>query len=240
MGHPLAIVFAGALALAAFGCGGSSKPACTPDLTVVWRIKVSSRNGNVTCADVGATTVRVSVDGQPTDVPCPADQSEGSATIALDVAGPHPVTVALLDGGTQLALASPGSFDVDCSGNTETIAIVIDVGDICSPDLTIPWRIVSNLNGAVLTCLQAGNASGVIAQIDGGGLTVLTDFPGGCPTSGTTGTLVAQVPAPGSYNASLRLLGAGGTLLSETGVLVQPVDCSGLSATPRADLLVNF
>ena len=40
-----------------------------------------------------------------------------------------------------------------------------------------------------------------------------------------------------------RLAGADGghdALLSETNVLVQPVDCSGLSATPMADLLVNF
>jgi hypothetical protein len=46
----------------------------------------------------------------------------------------------------------------------------------------------------------------------------------------------------GTYNVSLELHSGGpnGTLLSETPILVQPVDCSGLSATPRADLLVNF
>src|SRR5262249_51183007 len=146
------------------------------------------------------------------------------------------VTVALLDSSNaQLALASPGSFDVDCSGTTATIPIIIDVGAICAPDLTIPWRIVSNIDGSVLTCLEAGNA-GPIALISGGELAPQTHFPGGCPTSGTTGTLVAELPSPGSYTILLELLGPGGAVLSQTGSLVQPVDCSGLSTTPQADL----
>src|ERR1043165_8135085 len=48
--------------------------------------------------------------------------------------------------------------------------------DGCLPDLTISWRIVSNLDQQVLSCAEAGNADTVTAWIDGGGLTTLTAF----------------------------------------------------------------
>jgi hypothetical protein len=112
--------------------------------------------------------------------------------------------------------------------------------DICLPDLTINWRIVSNVDNAVLTCAQAGNADTVTAQIDGGAYgSVLTPWTGACPANASSGSFIAQLPASGTYNVSLELT-SGGSLLSETNVLVQPVDCSGNTNTPRADLFVNF
>lgn len=111
--------------------------------------------------------------------------------------------------------------------------------DGCLPDLTISWRLVSNIDQLVISCQEAGNADTVTAWIDGGGLPALTAFDAPCPASATSGQFIAELPASGTYNVSLELT-RGTTLLSETPVLVQPVDCSGLSATPRADMFVNF
>ena len=113
--------------------------------------------------------------------------------------------------------------------------------DVCLPDLTIRWRIVSNVDQVTpLTCAQAGGADTVTAEIDGGAYgSVLTSFPGPCPANATSGSFVAELPATGSYNISLDLT-SGGSSLSTTNVLVQYVDCSGNTATPVAPLFVNF
>lgn len=112
----------------------------------------------------------------------------------------------------------------------------------CLPDLTIYWRIVSNLNAShpSLTCAQAGGADTITAQIDDGAFgSVLHSFPTACPSSATSGSFKVELPASGNYSVSLELT-AGATLLSETNVLAQPVDCSGLTVTPEAPLYVNF
>ena len=218
---------------------GSTTPACLPDLTVRWRIVASGSVIPPTCDDVGATTIRVNIGGDVTDFSCPAGQSTGSIPFYLDVAGSYAVSVSLLDGSTVLAQGSTSAV-VDCSGLSQTSVIDLAPGGGCSPDLTISWRLMSNIDGAVLTCAEAGNADTVTAWIDGGGLGAnLTAFDTPCPVSATTGSFVALLPTSGTYNVSLELT-RGTTLLSETAVLVQAVDCSGLSATPRADLFVNF
>jgi len=115
-----------------------------------------------------------------------------------------------------------------------------DGGNVCLPDLTIFWRIISNIDQQILTCRQGGNADTVTAQIDGGSYgSVLHSFPAPCPATATNGSFKVELPASGTYNVSLELT-AGATLLSETPVLVQPVDCSGATATQMADLFVNF
>jgi hypothetical protein len=138
--------------------------------------------------------------------------------------------------GASMLFVAVAGLAVSASG------CIIDGGsnDSCSPDLTIPWRIVSNLDNQVITCAEAGNADTVTAWIDGGALgSALTAFPVTCPATQSQGALVALLPSTGSYNVSLELT-SGGTLLSETPVLVMGVDCSGLSQTVRADLFVNF
>jgi hypothetical protein len=110
----------------------------------------------------------------------------------------------------------------------------------CSPDLTIPWLLTSNIAGFAITCAEAGNATKVSAWIDGGGLgTELREYASPCPASSSEGSLVAQLPTTGVYNISVELY-SGSTLLSETPILTKSVDCSGLSTTPPAELLVNF
>jgi hypothetical protein len=112
----------------------------------------------------------------------------------------------------------------------------------CTPDLTISWRLLSTIDGAVLTCAEAGNADTVTAWIDGGGIgSVEQAFDTPCPAGASSGSFVVLLPSTGSYGVSLELTRVGDPVpLSETDVLIQPVDCSGLSATPRADLFVDF
>jgi len=137
----------------------------------------------------------------------------------------------LLAAFAGLALSASGCI-IDGSSNNNTG---------CTPDLTISWRIMSNIDGLPLTCAEAGNADTVTAWIDGGGLATLTAFDTPCPAGASSGSFVALLPSTGSYGVSLELTRVGDPVpLSETDVLAQGVDCSGLSATPRADLFVDF
>lgn len=115
-----------------------------------------------------------------------------------------------------------------------------DDGNVCLPDLTIYWRLVSNIDQTALTCAEAGGADTITAQIDGGSYgSNLHSFPTACPSSAKSGSFKVELPASGTYNVSLELT-SGATLLSETNLLVQPVDCTGTTATPEAPLYVNF
>ncbi|HMF39360.1 MAG TPA: hypothetical protein VKQ32_01640 [Polyangia bacterium] len=227
------------LASAGVGCGGSGSHTCTPDLAVNWAIVDSNSNTPASCSDVGATNIRVTIDGQSMDFACPATQSSGSIPAPLNASGQHSVTVALLDSGTPVGTDVSITVNVDCSGHSATPDLTLTASVGCTPDLTISWAIISAFDGSSLTCGQAGGSDTVNAQIDGGGLTVLTDFPGPCATNASTGSFVAQLPSAGTYNVSLQLK-AGSQIQSETSVITQVVDCSGTSATPIADLNVNF
>lgn len=112
--------------------------------------------------------------------------------------------------------------------------------DICLPDLTIRWQIVSMIDGQILTCAEAGGADTITAEIDGGAYgSALQYFPTACPSSATSGSFKVELPTADSYNVSLNLT-AGADSRSTTNVLFQPVDCSGLTTTPEAPLYVNF
>jgi len=228
------------IALSASGCKVSSTTACLPDLTVRWRIVQSGSVVPPTCAEVGATTIRVNIGGDVTDLPCPAGQSTGSIPFYLDAAGTYAVSVTLLDGSTTLAQGGASAI-VDCGGLSQTPVIDLALPPVgCSPDLTISWLLTSNIDGLALTCAEAGNADTVTAWIDGGGLGAnLTAYQTACPANADSGSFVALLPTSGTYDVSVELT-RGGTLLSETAVLTTVVDCSGLSATPPAELFVNF
>jgi hypothetical protein len=116
-----------------------------------------------------------------------------------------------------------------------------DNGNVCLPDLTIFWRIVRNSDQTTpLTCGQAGNADTITAQIDQGAYgSAVHSFPVDCPLNASSGSFKVELPASGAYDVSLELT-SGTTSRSETNVLHQPVDCSGLTATPEAPLFVNF
>ena len=193
-----------------------------------------------TCDEVGATTIRVNIGGDVTDLSCPPGQSTGSIPFYLDAAGAYPVSVTLLAGTTRLAEGSTSAI-VDCGGLSQTPVIDLTLPPVgCSPDLTISWLITSNIDGFAITCDEAGHADTVTAWIDGGGLgTNLTAYRSACPANSDSGSFVALLPTTGTYDITLELT-AGSVLLSETPILTKVVDCSGLSATPPAELLVNF
>ena len=175
-----------------------------------------------------------------TDVACPAGQSTGQIPFILDVAGAYAVSISLLDGSTVVAQGGTSAI-VDCSGLSQTPVIDLTLAPVgCSPDLTISWLLTSNIDGFAITCREAGNADTVTAWIDGGGLgSNLTAYPSPCPANSDSGSFVALLPSTGTYDITVELT-AGGALLSETPILTKVVDCSGLSATPPAELLVNF
>ncbi len=175
-----------------------------------------------------------------TDLSCPAGLSTGTIPVYLDAAGTYAVSVSLLDGSTVLAQGGASAI-VDCGGLSQTPVIDLTLAPVgCSPDLTIAWLLTSNLDGAALTCTEAGNADTVTAWINGGGLGAnLTAYSSPCPANADSGSFVALLPTSGTYDVALELT-RGGTLLSATPVLTKVVDCSGLSATPPAELLVNF
>ena len=108
------------LAFSGLGCGGGSKHSCTPDLTVNWAIVISGSNTSASCSDVGATNIRVTIDGQSMDFVCPAAQSSGSIPAQLDVSGSHAVSITLLSGTSPLGQPASTTINVDCSGLTET------------------------------------------------------------------------------------------------------------------------
>jgi len=146
------------------------------------------------------------------------------------------------NGGTRKSLRAPVLLAAAAGIALSASGCIIDSSSNngCSPDLTISWLITSNLDLAALTCAEAGNADTVTAWIDGGGLgTNLTAYRSACPANLDSGSFVALLPTTGTYDITVELT-AGSTVLSETPILTKVVDCSGLSATPPAELFVNF
>src|SRR5262245_40539331 len=79
----------------------------------------------------------------------------------------------------------------------------------CSPDLTIPWRIISNLDGAEISCAEA-TADTVTAWIDGGGIGATpAPFSQVCGAINSQGSIVALLPTSGSYGVSVELTSGG-------------------------------
>jgi len=145
------------------------------------------------------------------------------------------------NGGTRKSLRAPVLLAAAAGIALSASGCIIDSSnDGCQPDLTISWLLTSNVDGFAITCAEAGNADTVTAWIDGGGLgTNLTAYRSACPANSDSGSFVALLPTTGTYDITLELT-AGSTLLSETPILTKVVDCSGLSQTPPAELLVNF
>jgi len=145
------------------------------------------------------------------------------------------------NGGTRRSLRAPMLLAAAAGIALSASGCIIDSSnDGCSPDLTISWLITSNIDQAALTCYEAGNATSVVARIDGGGLgTNLTDYSSPCPANSDSGSFVALLPTTGTYDITVELR-SGASVLSATPILTKLVDCSGLSATPPAELFVNF
>jgi hypothetical protein len=148
-----------------------------------------------------------------------------------------PVLLAAMAG---LALSASGCI-IDASSNPSCGPTPSG----CYPDLTINWEVRSQptVGNPLITCDAAGGANAVVALIDGGCLgSALVEFDGLCPAGTASGSFVAPLPNAGTYNVSVELHSGGpnGPKLSETPILVQPVDCGGQTATPTASMFVDF
>jgi hypothetical protein len=99
---------------------GCPETTCSPDLYVNWRIVENGTNAVLTCDQVPATSLRINVSGQATDIPCPAGISQGQVPFYLDVTGTYTVMVTLLNGSTVLSQTPTNPIAVDCSGQTQT------------------------------------------------------------------------------------------------------------------------
>jgi len=146
------------------------------------------------------------------------------------------------NGGTRRSLRAPMLLAAAAGIALSASGCIIDSSSNngCSPDLTVSWFLTSNIDGFPITCAEAGGADTVTAWIDGGGLGAnLTAYPSPCPGSSDSGSFIALLPTTGTYDITVELTAAG-TLLSETPILTRVVDCSGLTSTPPAELLVNF
>ena len=102
----------------------------------------------------------------------------------------------------------------------------------CYPDLYVDYEIVAQSDNTLVTCAQAG-ADTVVATVYG------VDFPQACPASSSSGSILVQLDQTGSYPVSIALF-SGSTNLSQTPTITVPVDCSGSSSTPVAQLGVNL
>src|SRR6476620_11500866 len=109
--------------------------------------------------------------------------SWGASVLFAAVAGLAMSASGCIIDGSSSRIDSDGdgiddAFD-DCPLQPEDFNGVQDADgcpdSLCSPDLTVSWRIISNLDGQILTCAEAGGADTVTAWVDGNGL-ALTAF----------------------------------------------------------------
>jgi hypothetical protein len=123
---PLAIAVG--LAVSASGCviDSSNSGTCFPDLFVPWQI-VEDVPGDppLTCAQAGATSVEIDVNGQAFLDSCPANATGGQFSIPLADAGNYTLDGFLLSGNVVLSEVHPPSFSVGCS-------------DVQTPTVTFP------------------------------------------------------------------------------------------------------
>src|SRR5262245_24646380 len=88
---PLALAIG--LAVSASGCiiESSSGGSCLPDLLVPWSVVQETAGGDVliTCAQAGATSVEVDVNGNTFSQTCPPTATSGQLSIRLGGAGTY-------------------------------------------------------------------------------------------------------------------------------------------------------
>ena len=134
--------------------------------------------------------------------------------------------------GSFAVLAAAAGLAVSASG----CVIQTSSSPGCIPDLSIPWDIVRQSNpSTLLTCAQAG-ASWVQANVNGR----ILNQP--CPANATSGTLVDTYESQaGYYDVTVGLYSdLSSPPIFQTSTLTQPIDCTGTSTTPIADLSVNL
>jgi hypothetical protein len=127
---PLLLIAAAGLAISASGCIIDGSSSCSPDLFVNWDIRANATNASLTCDQVPADTVSVSVSGASINpfvqnIACPVGVSAGTIPIALPVTDTYFVQVTLLSGGNVLSQTSNNAIFVDCGGTDTPIVDLV-------------------------------------------------------------------------------------------------------------------
>src|SRR3954468_3464219 len=117
----VALALAFGLGVAASGCiisdNDDTGPGCFPDLVVSYVILNNATNAAISCAQAGADTVRITVNGTPNDYVCNTGAAVQTVTIPLDSTGSVTVFVELFGYGQSLSSVNyPLTVNVGCSG----------------------------------------------------------------------------------------------------------------------------
>jgi hypothetical protein len=115
------------LAVSASGClMNDGVNHCQPFLTVPWAIVDNTTNAPLTCAQAGATSVEIDVNGVPYTQTCLPNETQDQIDILLNGSGQYTVDAFLLNGNTSLSEAHPPSFGVGCV-DTQTPTVTFPV-----------------------------------------------------------------------------------------------------------------
>jgi hypothetical protein len=116
-----------ALAISGTGCIiESSGGSCLPDLFVPWEV-VQNVQGDplITCAEAGATSVDLDVNGQTYTQACSANATGGQFVVPLADSGSYTLDAFLLaPNGGVISEAHPPTISVSCAGATTPVIVL--------------------------------------------------------------------------------------------------------------------
>jgi hypothetical protein len=192
----------------------ASSGGCVTSPTVDSEWSITDASGNaLSCAQAGATTVNVYIDGVLADsIPCEA----GFGSTAV-FSGTHTAQAKLVaSNGAVLSQVDPLNVRVLNCGATALPLISFEVSPTCAPGaVKAEWTVEAN--GASVSCTQAGAAEVDITVDD---TTMVASFSCDAHT-GTTPTITGGV----SHTISVSLLDSGGNVLSQTQSMGQSIPC---------------
>jgi hypothetical protein len=211
----------GVMGLAVFvaalsGCVVDSGRNCGPsDITFSWSLSANGRTG-LSCGDVGAETVVIIVGGASAEFPC---RNYAAVTDPV-VPATYTTSFQLLDASRNV-IATLDPMDIQVASCGVNLGQV--VFEACSPSVvSLNWKIVKAATNVQLSC---GQAAATKVRLVMGAMSL--DFA--C----TDGAGVTPEVAPGTYQTTATLLGAGDQPLSDLPPMNITVPaCGGVALPP--------